>query len=382
MSRKKLCFVISPIGDEESDDRGRAEQVMEKLIKPALTVVREKVGIEFEATRSDQLAVVGDIVDDIVDRIIKDEVVIAVLFNRNPNVYYELGIAHSAARPVVLLKNKREAGPFDVTTHRMVEYSWKLLSDPPDERSKVVQELADAIVEASRTSRHACAFKKLDPLGQFSADYRVLNKFKDLDYGEYTSFFDVKHGFIGLMGVSLHHFTRGNPDWVLSTGEHASFAAFMQSKVVVNGCHVTLVIMDENNPALLQMLHSERQRDVEPSELEAVRNEIGEATRRWHHHIANATEKAKEVGSGGSMRLVKVRRGMVYHRLSMTDHSAIATPYFFHIGRSSGGPAIVARADTSLYQAIRKDFQYLVERNAVPVDAGASPTAEVKPALR
>ena len=48
---------------------------------------------------------VGEIVDNVIHRILQDDVVIAVLFNRNPNVYYELGIAHTAARPVDRRRN-------------------------------------------------------------------------------------------------------------------------------------------------------------------------------------------------------------------------------------------------------------------------------------
>jgi hypothetical protein len=66
MSQNGLCFVISPIGDAEADARGDAKDVMDNLIRPALTLVKEKTGLELTATRSDQNPVVGEIVDHVV----------------------------------------------------------------------------------------------------------------------------------------------------------------------------------------------------------------------------------------------------------------------------------------------------------------------------
>jgi hypothetical protein len=185
--------------------------------------------------------VVGEILDHVVRRILDDAVVIAVLFNRNPNVYYELGIAHSAGRPVVLLKNKDEPRHFDISTHSMVEYSWRTLRDerPPRERPEV-RELADAIVNASERSRDAMAFEKYDPLGRHFTDHKVLNKFIDIKFNEWSSFFDVEGGLIGLMRISLLYFTRADTNWTLPTGQSVDFPAFLQTKVVFNGCHVTL----------------------------------------------------------------------------------------------------------------------------------------------
>ena len=73
-----------------------AKDVLDNLLNPALRPIKEKTEVEFAATRSDQVAVVGEIIDHVLRRILHDEVIIAVLFNRNPKIYYELGIAHSA----------------------------------------------------------------------------------------------------------------------------------------------------------------------------------------------------------------------------------------------------------------------------------------------
>lgn len=45
-----------------------------------------------------------------------------VLTGNNPNVYYELGIAESAARPIIVLRHRGDDVPFDVKDVRFIEY--------------------------------------------------------------------------------------------------------------------------------------------------------------------------------------------------------------------------------------------------------------------
>jgi hypothetical protein len=249
----------------------------------------------------------------------------------------------------------------------MVEYSWETLRElrQGHERPEV-RVLADAIVSASQRSREPLSFDKYDPLGRQFTDFKVLSRFIDLRYDEWSSFFNVKRGLIGLMGISLHHFTGTESNWKLPNGEAVNFAAFIQSKVVIDGCNVVLVIMDETNPALPQMLRMEEPGEPDDGVIDTVRAEVVRSSKRWQRHIANVAEHCANTGGSGTLRLVKVRHGMIYHRLSITDHGAIVTPYFFHIGTNSGGPGLVVGASTAWYAALRRDFEYLVERNGIP----------------
>jgi len=110
------CFVISPIGDEGSVEREHADKVFNYIIKPAVSACH------LAAVRSDHIKTPGLISTEMYKRILGDELCIAVLTGRNPNVFYELAIAHAAARRVVLLIQKGETPPFDLKDHRYVEY--------------------------------------------------------------------------------------------------------------------------------------------------------------------------------------------------------------------------------------------------------------------
>ena len=103
------CFVISPIGDEGSDVRQHADDVFKYIIEPAM----RECGIE--AVRSDQLEKPGLISEQMFRFIFEADLCIAVLTDHNPNVFYELAVAHSAQRPVIILIEKGQRLPFDVS---------------------------------------------------------------------------------------------------------------------------------------------------------------------------------------------------------------------------------------------------------------------------
>jgi len=115
----KRCFIISPIGQEDSPIREHADYVFYFIIKPAL----DEHGID--AIRSDHLPEPGKISDQMFREILNDDLCIAVVTGHNPNVFYELAIAQSAARPFILLMEKGGILPFDIHDLRCVYYELK-----------------------------------------------------------------------------------------------------------------------------------------------------------------------------------------------------------------------------------------------------------------
>lgn len=112
----KDCFVISPIGDEGSVTRQKADKVLRYVIKPPL----EEMG--FNPERADGIDKPGLITSQIIRRIIDDEVVVADLSDKNPNVFYELAIRHALKKPVIHIMSKGEYLPFDVANSRTIFY--------------------------------------------------------------------------------------------------------------------------------------------------------------------------------------------------------------------------------------------------------------------
>lgn len=118
---KKSCFVISPIGEENSEIRARSDEVLEFIIMP---VVRDL--LHYDVKRSDMIANPGLITNQVLQHIANDDLVIADLTGHNPNVYYELAIRHAVRKPLVQIIFKGETLPFDVKVMRTIYYDLTL----------------------------------------------------------------------------------------------------------------------------------------------------------------------------------------------------------------------------------------------------------------
>lgn len=73
--------------------------------------------------RADNIFSPGIIIDNIFESIRSSKVVIADITEKNPNVYYELGLAHAMNKTVVLISQNVSDLPFDIQQHRVLEYS-------------------------------------------------------------------------------------------------------------------------------------------------------------------------------------------------------------------------------------------------------------------
>jgi|SRR5690348_2716218 len=105
----ETCFVISPFGDP-------FDKYFSSIIRPAI----ENSGLY--AVRGDSLYRPTTIVDDIWNGIKNAKILIAELTGRNPNVFYELGLAHAISKPVVLISQSIDDVPFDLRGIRVILY--------------------------------------------------------------------------------------------------------------------------------------------------------------------------------------------------------------------------------------------------------------------
>jgi hypothetical protein len=107
----KLCFIVMPFGPEELTD------VYEYFIKPS---IETQCGLRCE--RGDDVFGSNVIMDDIRRSIERARIVVADLTGRNPNVFYEVGIAHTMNRDVLLLSQAMSDVPFDLRHRRVLVY--------------------------------------------------------------------------------------------------------------------------------------------------------------------------------------------------------------------------------------------------------------------
>ena len=119
---KKRCFIITPIGDERSETFRMAKGVIESVIKPVL----ERNGFE-DIKPAYEILESGMIGNQIIDRIVNDDLVIANLTGNNPNVMYELAIRHAAAKPIIHICEDGTKLPFDIKDSRTIFYKNDML---------------------------------------------------------------------------------------------------------------------------------------------------------------------------------------------------------------------------------------------------------------
>ena len=86
----------------------------------AIKAAAEDAGGECE--RADNIWEHSTIIQDIYSLIHKSAVVVCDFSGKNPNVFYEAGIAHSLSRPVIPIVQHTADIPFDLQHHRAIVY--------------------------------------------------------------------------------------------------------------------------------------------------------------------------------------------------------------------------------------------------------------------
>ena len=106
---KVRCFIVMPFSLDWSDDVHR-------------TLSSACKAMAVQPVRGDDVFTPTDILVDIWQSINGADFVIADITGRNPNVLYELGIAHTLAKPVLIISRNAADIPIDLSTRRVILY--------------------------------------------------------------------------------------------------------------------------------------------------------------------------------------------------------------------------------------------------------------------
>jgi hypothetical protein len=109
-AEQNLCFILMPF-------TAPFDRLYKEKIKPTV----EACG--FKCLRADDLFSPSPILEDIWIHICKSAVIIADVTGRNPNVFYEMGIAHTVGKPIIIITQDKADVPFDVAQFRYFLYS-------------------------------------------------------------------------------------------------------------------------------------------------------------------------------------------------------------------------------------------------------------------
>ncbi len=138
-SRK--CFVVTPIGEEDTEIRRASTCLIEAAIRPVL----EETG--FETIIPHQLRNPGSITKQVIEHLLYDQLVIANLAGLNANVMYELAVRHASRLPIVTLAERGQVLPFDIRDQRTLFYSNDMLG-AEELRPELARAIRDALTDS------------------------------------------------------------------------------------------------------------------------------------------------------------------------------------------------------------------------------------------
>jgi hypothetical protein len=135
------CFVMMPFG-------AWFDRYYLEIYVPA---IREA---GFEPVRADELFTTGSVVEQIWEQITKSKLLLADLTGKSPNVFYELGLAHAARKPVVFTAGQVEDVPFDLRHLRVIIYDNREPEWAQRLRNSVADYLRNAMKEPAKSIPH------------------------------------------------------------------------------------------------------------------------------------------------------------------------------------------------------------------------------------
>lgn len=124
-----LCFIIMPFTEPWSK---RIYRIISECLSNDLN--------DIQAVRADDLFG-QDVLLDIWKAICESEIVVAEVTGKNPNVFYELGMAHSVGTDVILISQSADDIPFDLKRYRHIIY---------DDNEDGTKELREKLVKTYR----------------------------------------------------------------------------------------------------------------------------------------------------------------------------------------------------------------------------------------
>lgn len=132
---EKICFFVSPIGDDNSEERKNSDTVLKYFLDP----VCKELG--YKVIRSDQESIVEKIDDAVIKHLINDELVICDLTGYNPNVFYEFGYRRAINLPLVPMITKGQSIPMDTSSLRTIHYVTNDLNQQESIKSKLKESI-------------------------------------------------------------------------------------------------------------------------------------------------------------------------------------------------------------------------------------------------
>jgi nucleoside 2-deoxyribosyltransferase len=145
----KNCFIVCPIGNEDSPQRRRSDIVLKHIIEP---VCHE---LNFHVTRVDKLHSVDRIDNTIIEYLNDADLVIADMTEHNPNAFYEMGYRHALGKPLIPIMEEETKIPFDVANLRTITYVTNDLDKAEAAKSRLKETILSFDIQEKSTDEQS-----------------------------------------------------------------------------------------------------------------------------------------------------------------------------------------------------------------------------------
>lgn len=143
--KTKTCFIVTPIGADNSNIRRAADGVIDSAIEPVLREFNYMCKVAHRVNQQ------GLITAQVINDVVESELVIANLTELNPNVMYELALRHCTDKPIIHICEKGTILPFDIKDQRTIMYENDMLGvkELKENLKKYIEEINESFEENS-----------------------------------------------------------------------------------------------------------------------------------------------------------------------------------------------------------------------------------------
>lgn len=183
--RQKTCFVLMPFAEGY-------QEVYDQVYTPVCSANG------LRCWRVDEIAGPGSITQDIVEGIIDADIILADLTSQNPNVFYELGIAHAVGNKTIMTCQSVDEVPFDIANYRVILYEQTISGSKQLAKrlSAAIKELLAALdrtnnpVQSVIGNRSALHFKRKVPMFMVTRNVELTSNLRKLINAEGVIYLD------------------------------------------------------------------------------------------------------------------------------------------------------------------------------------------------
>jgi len=269
------------------------------------------------------------------ESILNDDLCIAVLSFQNPNVYYELAVAQSAARPVIILNLKGNPLPFDIKDMRVIEYDFRPKSIMEKVYVKQIVEMVRSL-EARNWIVPVPFGTGLAPLGRSGGEFKLHDRLELYGPSDlWIRQFATAKSSIDISGITLRYWMR-----------IPEFRTVIQARAA-DGCVVRILFLHPENEALPHYMHPKIKSD---------RTEAADAIRSLRYFTELAAEQA-------GIHIRMMRTGCHHQQVVRVDELLLVSLVLFSQG-TNRTPLFECRPPSTLFRVMRDEFDSLWEANA------------------